>query len=84
MVNSDRQQKFVRRAKRWSKIALVGLAVVGILSFIGLQYSAKPEFCTLCHYMDPFYASWKSSSHNMVPCVECHYDPGVEKELRGK
>jgi nitrate/TMAO reductase-like tetraheme cytochrome c subunit len=84
MVNSDRQQKFVRRAKRWSKIALVGLAVIGILSFIGLQYSAKPEFCTLCHYMDPFYASWKSSSHNMVPCVECHYDPGVEKELRGK
>jgi predicted CXXCH cytochrome family protein len=83
-MNSDRKQKFVRKAKKWGKIALVGLAVIVILSFIGLQYSAKPEFCTLCHYMDPYYASWKNSSHNMVPCVECHYDPGVEKEFKGK
>jgi nitrate/TMAO reductase-like tetraheme cytochrome c subunit len=83
-VKLERKQRLNRRAKRGGKIALVGLALIIILSYIGLQYSAKPEFCTLCHYMDPYYASWKNSSHNMVPCVECHYDPGVEKELKGK
>lgn len=79
-----KSERFVRTAKRLSKITIVGSVVLIILTYIGLQYSAKPEFCKLCHFMDPYYDSWKTSTHNMVPCVECHYPPGVEKELKGK
>jgi nitrate/TMAO reductase-like tetraheme cytochrome c subunit len=76
--------RFIRTVKSLGKVAIVGLVAGGILTFIGLQYSAKPEFCTVCHYMDPFYDSWKTSSHKMVPCVECHYPPSVGEELKGK
>ena len=34
--------------------------------------SQSPEFCTTCHYMDPFYRQWQTSSHADVSCVECH------------
>jgi nitrate/TMAO reductase-like tetraheme cytochrome c subunit len=83
-VKFYRSARFVRTVKNLGKISIVGLVAAGILTFIGLQYSAKPEFCTVCHYMDPFYESWKTSSHNMVPCVECHYPPSVQEELKGK
>ena len=76
--------RFIRTAKRFGKITIVGLVALVMLIYIGLQYSAKPEFCTFCHYMDPYYDSWKTSSHSMVPCVECHYPPSVEQELKGK
>jgi nitrate/TMAO reductase-like tetraheme cytochrome c subunit len=79
-----KSKRFVRTAKRLGKITIVGVIALIILTFIGVQYSAKPEFCKLCHFMDPYYDSWKASTHNMVPCVECHYPPGVEKELKGK
>ena len=79
--HSDR---FVRIAKRLGKISIVGLVAIVILTYIGLQYSAKSEFCKLCHFMEPYYNGWRTSSHNMVPCVECHYPPSVEKELKGK
>lgn len=78
------KERFVRALKVLGKIAVVGLITFAILTFIGLQYSAKSEFCKICHYMVPYYTAWKTSSHNMVPCVECHYPPSVEKELKGK
>jgi len=78
------RERIIRAAKSLGKITIVGLVAFAILTFIGLQYSAKSEFCKLCHYMLPYYNAWKSSSHNMVPCVECHYPPSVEKELKGK
>lgn len=78
------RERFVGTLRTLGKISIVGLVAIIILTFIGLQYSAKSEFCKLCHYMEPYYDAWKTSSHNMVPCVECHYPPSVEKELKGK
>jgi nitrate/TMAO reductase-like tetraheme cytochrome c subunit len=76
--------KFIRISKRMAKI-LVFLFFFGlILTFIGVQYSAQPQFCKSCHIMLPYYNAWKTSTHNMVPCLECHYPPGVEKEIKGK
>ncbi|RMG60519.1 MAG: hypothetical protein D6713_02880 [Deltaproteobacteria bacterium] len=37
--------------------------------FISLNH---PKSCTVCHYMDPYYEQWKSSSHNGVKCLKCH------------
>jgi len=79
-----KQEKFKRRIIKTAKVLLVLLIFGIILTFIGVEYSAKPKFCITCHYMQPYYDGWKTSTHNMVPCVDCHYPPGIQSEIRGK
>jgi nitrate/TMAO reductase-like tetraheme cytochrome c subunit len=63
-------------------ILAVILVAVGTVGFI--EYSAQPSFCRKCHVMEPYYESWATSSHNDVPCISCHYAPGVKAEAMGK
>ena len=63
-------------------ILLALLAGIGAFGFI--EYSAQPSFCTNCHNMQPYYDSWATSSHNDVPCIKCHYAPGIKAEAMGK
>ncbi|MBI5700513.1 cytochrome c3 family protein [Candidatus Saganbacteria bacterium] len=58
---------------RLGKIALIlfGLFILAILSFA--HYSESPSFCNSCHIMKPYYQAWKTSKHNFVKCVDCHY-----------
>jgi hypothetical protein len=63
-------------------IAVVILASIGAVGFV--EYSAQPGFCNNCHNMVPYYESWASSSHNFVPCISCHYAPGIKAEAMGK
>lgn len=64
------------------------LFILGILflifSYGFLEYSSTPKFCVTCHYMKPYYNAWKTSSHNKVPCIECHYPPTPLSKLEGK
>lgn len=70
-----------RNLFRLSLIIPIGL----FIAFVGLvRYSTSPSFCNSCHIMKPFYESWKTSGHNFVPCVDCHYPPGATAELKGK
>jgi nitrate/TMAO reductase-like tetraheme cytochrome c subunit len=63
----------------------VVLSVLGAAGTIGfLEYSAQPGFCNNCHNMEPYYESWQNSSHNTVPCIKCHYAPGIKAEAMGK
>jgi nitrate/TMAO reductase-like tetraheme cytochrome c subunit len=79
-----RKEKLKRLSIRLVKILIV-LTIFGIiLTYVGVEYSAQPKFCITCHYMQPYYDSWKTSTHNMVSCIDCHYAPGVENEVRGK
>ncbi len=57
------------------------LLVVGIGA---LNYTENPRFCLTCHVMRPYYVSWKTSSHNFVACVECHYAPGMRAHIKTK
>jgi hypothetical protein len=58
------------------------VAALGTVGFV--EYSSQPVFCKTCHIMVPYYDSWVSSSHNDVPCVKCHYAPGIRAEAMGK
>ncbi len=61
------------------------LFFLSIFGFLGLlKYSTSPSFCNSCHVMHPYYNAWKTSSHNFVSCVDCHYPPGLTKEFKGK
>jgi nitrate/TMAO reductase-like tetraheme cytochrome c subunit len=77
-----------RAGRRWvrllvqASILLVLVASIGAVGFI--EYSAQPGFCDNCHIMVPYYESWKHSSHHDVPCIQCHYAPGIKAEAMGK
>lgn len=67
-----------RHPVTWSVVggaAVVVMALYGAIA-VGLR---RPSACRLCHYMEPFYQQWKTSSHNEIACRECHptYGPGV-------
>lgn len=48
------------------------------------EYTSRPAFCPTCHYMESFYQSWRTSAHNKVDCVECHFEPGLTGVIKGK
>ncbi len=73
--------------KLFKKLGLIlgGLILLTvIMGFITLQITSRPKFCITCHYMQPFYDAWETSSHKDIPCSECHYPPGTMEKLTGK
>jgi nitrate/TMAO reductase-like tetraheme cytochrome c subunit len=61
------------------------VVVVGLGGMAGFaEYSMQPEFCQGCHIMQPYYKAWHESSHKGVPCVDCHFLPGLNNTLYGK
>ncbi|NJD78562.1 MAG: hypothetical protein FIB08_15960 [Candidatus Methanoperedens sp.] len=64
---------------------IILISAVFVASEKAIEISERPEFCGKnCHIMRPFYDSWRTSSHNDVACVKCHYEPGVIGEIKGK
>lgn len=73
--------------KTKKKKIVFALAVFGfILLFfaVSAEYTSHSKFCSTCHYMKPFYQSWKDSSHGNVECSVCHYPPGLKGKFRAK
>src|SRR5437867_9197268 len=74
-----------RRRGRVILVALAALLVVGGVALAGLWHvSARPQFCSSCHIMEPYVQAWKASRHGAVACVQCHYPPGFRDTLRVK
>src|SRR5262245_9721846 len=66
-------------------IALGALLALVVLGGAGMWHvSASPKFCNSCHIMRPYVDAWEASKHASVPCVECHYPPGLRDTLRVK
>lgn len=72
------------KLKRYLLIAGVALFGVAILTAGTAVVTSRSSFCVTCHYMQPFYDSWKNSSHNKVECIECHFAPGLKGAIAGK
>ncbi len=73
-----------RRRKR-RRLLLIGLPIALILLFVvSVEVTSTSHFCSSCHYMKPFFESWKTSSHKDVQCKVCHYPPGMKSFLRTK
>ncbi|NIM19353.1 MAG: hypothetical protein GTO51_03130 [Candidatus Latescibacteria bacterium] len=63
--------------------AIVVVVLVG--GMIGLiAFTNRPTFCRSCHYMEPYYDAWATSTHKEVPCDLCHYTPGYQNMITGK
>ncbi len=62
-----------RRNYVFGLAAVVVLLVVFWAGQYAWDYTNSSPFCgTTCHTMPPHYASYESSSHARVKCVECH------------
>ena len=64
-------------------LVIVGLVlVVGVAGGAGLwQLSTSPLLCNSCHIMKPYVEAWRTSKHNQVTCVQCHYPPGFRDTI---
>ncbi len=59
-----------------------GLLVVGSAATAGLWHlSSSPMLCNSCHIMKPYVDAWRTSKHNQVACVQCHYPPGLRDTI---
>jgi hypothetical protein len=92
-VNKDESTPVKKKKRFFSKVTGFRrfLLFTGIYFFIFIiffalsaEYTSRPSFCPTCHYMEPFYNSWKSSTHNKIQCVECHFEPGLQGTIKGK
>lgn len=74
--------KLKKIKKKW---IFLGSGLVFLLLLIGaVEFTSHSYFCSTCHYMKPFYNSWKTSSHKDIECNVCHYPPGIRSKLRAK
>lgn len=87
-VHKGKPMKDVKRKKRKKRLIIFGvLALFTIVLFIAaVEFTSHSSFCAACHYMKPFFESWKTSSHSEFECSECHYPPsgGIRSILRKK
>jgi len=74
----------VKRRKR-RRILLLGVPLaLAVLFIASVEFTSSSNFCASCHYMKPFFESWKASSHKDVACRVCHYPPGIKSFFRTK
>ncbi len=72
------------RRRRWSIILIVVAAALVVAGAAGVglwEVSSSPMLCNSCHIMKPYVAAWKTSKHNKVACVQCHYPPGLRDTI---
>ncbi len=82
-MNFDKK-KWLKRLKKLSIYFGAFIVLIAISGFAVLKITSQPKFCVTCHYMQPFYDAWATSTHKNVPCSECHYPPGTMEKLKGK
>ncbi|MCX6640833.1 MAG: NapC/NirT family cytochrome c [bacterium] len=78
--------------RRLSEIPLKNLLLMGLIFVVLvlitltvlIKATSQPGFCVTCHYMEPYFASWKVSSHKDVHCTVCHFPPGIKGTVAGK
>jgi len=65
--------ELVRRYRRPLSV-VGGVVAAGLVAVNGAFFVSAyfPRSCVVCHYMDPFYAQWKTSRHAGVSCIKCH------------
>lgn len=71
----------------WKRLILaiiVSAVVFALILSTTLDVTSRPGFCSTCHYMKPYYESWKDSTHKDVTCTDCHFPPGLKNKLKGK
>lgn len=75
-------RKFYKKFKSFVvKNYKILLALVFLSFFVNVMlmipFSSLPSTCGMCHNMEPYIESWKTSHHKDVTCIKCHVPLGV-------
>lgn len=73
----------VRRMRWWVWIMVV-VAVFAVMTGGAIIVTGQTGFCNSCHIMNTYYASWQTSGHAEVNCLDCHLQPGFAGYIMGK
>ncbi|MGB7295473.1 MAG: NapC/NirT family cytochrome c [Candidatus Aminicenantales bacterium] len=85
VANSPQTEKPRKKSRKKRRLIALGGVVFVLLLFAGAaEYTSHSKFCSSCHYMKPFYQSWKESRHADIECSACHYPPGIRSFFRVK
>lgn len=74
----------VFRQMRWPAKVLLLIVLVSFFAAGAIVVTGQPGFCNSCHIMNSYYASWKTSGHSHVNCLDCHLQPGFTGYVKGK
>lgn len=69
---------------RWRARIVALLMLFAVFSVAAIEVTGQPGFCNSCHIMNSYYASWRTSSHAEVNCLDCHLKPGFTGYVKGK
>jgi len=66
------------------KAVLIAFGLLIVVFVASVELTSTSKFCSVCHYMKPFYQSWQASAHKDIECKVCHYPPGIANTLKAK
>jgi nitrate/TMAO reductase-like tetraheme cytochrome c subunit len=66
------------------KTALIAFGILLVVFVASVELTSTSKFCSVCHYMKPFYQSWQASAHKDIECKVCHYPPGIANTIKAK
>ena len=76
----------MKKRRIWISVAIVLVVLVGA-GFALWEYHEQPQFCVICHIMQPYLDSWESSSMPVaihaaegITCLECH-EPTIKQQI---
>jgi hypothetical protein len=72
-------------------IFIVGIAIVAVAAIVGgmalWDYHEQPEFCAVCHIMEPYLETWQESDYQVglhaeadLECLDCH-EPTIGEQV---
>ena len=74
----------VLRQMNWPARLLLIMVALAVFAAGSIVVTGQPSFCNSCHIMNPYYDSWRTSSHSEVNCLDCHLQPGFVGYVKGK
>ncbi len=74
----------VLRQLNWRAKILLVMFVLAVAGTGSVVITGQPGFCNSCHIMNSYYASWETSRHSEVNCLDCHLQPGFAGYVKGK
>ena len=91
-MSPTKASTMARKVRSWALthpalaiVLFLGALGIALLGFLGAaKATSEPVFCNSCHEMTPYYTAWRQGPHAEVPCVDCHVDSEMTKQLSHK
>jgi nitrate/TMAO reductase-like tetraheme cytochrome c subunit len=84
LIGQGWKRFFALGGRRISLLVVAALIVTVVALGTLVEITSQPNFCVSCHFMKPYFDSWRISDHKQIACIKCHIPPGVGGTIRAK